>query len=341
MRFIKMKKLKITLSVIMIIAVIFSFAACASDTAKPGSSDEAQSTTDEQREVKTRVAALNGPTGIGLAKVKTDRAYGYDVTFYNDPQEIVPLLVNGETDIAAVPLNLAANIYKKTNGGIKILAINTLGVLHVLEKGDTISSVADLKGKTVFATGQGSTPEYTINYILEKNGIDRENDLTVEYKSAHPELATLAIEGKADICILPEPFASKVIASGKGFRRALDLTEEWNKVSDAPLAMGCVVARKEYIETNPDIISEFMTFNEVSVNFMNTSPSAAVVLADIGMITPDQIELYAEAIAGCNIVFIDGEEMKKTAEENFAVLFEADPVSVGGELPDENIYYPG
>ena len=247
-------------------------------------------------------------------------------------------LTTGEVDIAALPINLAANLYKKTNGGIQILAINTLGVLHVLQNGDSIKSVNDLKGKTIYATGQGSTPEYIINYILSENGIDPAKDVNIEYKTAHNELATLAIEGKADICILPEPFATKVITKNTEMKRALDLTDEWDKVCDTQLAQGVIVARTDYIKENPEIITEFLSFNEISVNFINAVPatSAKFLFENKFM---ESAELATATIPGCNLIFVDGAEMKEMAKAVFEILYNADPASVGGAIPDDGIYY--
>ena len=230
-----MKNFRKIVALLVALLMLVSFAACG----KNGESGQTETEESTEREYKTKISVLNGPTGLSLSKLKTDRSYAYDVEYYNDPQEIVPLLVNGETDIAALPLNLAANLYKKTQGGIQILAINTLGVLHVLEKGDTVKSIEDLKGKTVYSTGQGATPEFIVNYILSKNNIDYTKDLTIEYKSNHSELATLAVEGSVDICILPEPFATKVLTQNKDFREALDLTAEWSKVNDCPGLHSC------------------------------------------------------------------------------------------------------
>lgn len=320
--------------------LLLSFAACGGKDGGEDSDVTDAPETNYEREVKTKIAALNGPTGLGLAEIKADRSYAYDVEYYSDPQEVGPLLIKGEVDIAALPLNMAANLYKKTDGKIKMLAINTLGVLHVLSKDDSIKSVADLKGKTVYSSGQGATPEYIVNYILRKNGLEPGKDVTIEYKTAHNELATLAVEGSVDICILPEPFASKVLSKNESYKRVLDLTEEWGKVSSAKLAQGCLVARADYIEQNPEIIKEFMSFYEASVNFVNNENNAgAVFLAKNGYF--DTPQLAADTIPNCNIVFITGEEMKKTATENFTVLFEANPASVGGEIPADALYYLG
>ncbi|MBQ8015218.1 MAG: ABC transporter substrate-binding protein [Clostridia bacterium] len=352
--------IKKSLAVLLALAMLFALAACGENGAT-GSGTE--TTTSHIREIKTKVAALNGPTGLGLAKLAVDRAYAYDVQYYSDPQEVAPLLTTGEIDIAALPINLAANLYNKTKGGIQILAINTLGVLHVIENGNSIKSIADLKGKTVYATGQGSTPEYIINYVLEQNGLDPEKDVDIQYKAAHSELATLAVEGKADICILPEPFATKVIAQTNmvettaaseeasqqaeattaaedkiTLRRALDLTTEWDKVCDVQLVQGCVVARTEYINQNPEIVKEFMSFNEVSVNYLNSNgEGAGVFLIENGYF--DNTSIAVSTIKNSNLVFIEGEEMKTAAKQVFEILHQANPASVGGAIPDDGIYY--
>ena len=335
-----MKILKRLSALMLAMLLLLSFAACGGKDGGEDSDVTDAPETNYEREVKTKIAALNGPTGLGLAEIKADRSYAYDVEYYSDPQEVGPLLIKGEVDIAALPLNMAANLYKKTDGKIKMLAINTLGVLHVLSKDDSIKSIADLKGKTVYSSGQGATPEYIVNYILRKNGLEPGKDVTIEYKTAHNELATLAVEGSVDICILPEPFASKVLAKNESYKRVLDLTAEWGKVSSAKLAQGCLVARADSIEQNPEIIKEFMSFYEASVNFVNNENNAgAVFLAKNGYF--DTPQLAADTIPNCNIVFITGEEMKKTATENFTVLFEANPASVGGEIPADALYYLG
>lgn len=335
-----MKILKRLSALMLAMLLLLSFAACGGKDGGEDSDVTDAPETNYEREVKTKIAALNGPTGLGLAEIKADRSYAYDVEYYSDPQEVGPLLIKGEVDIAALPLNMAANLYKKTDGKIKMLAINTLGVLHVLSKDDSIKSVTDLKGKTVYSSGQGATPEYIVNYILRKNGLEPGKDVTIEYKTAHNELATLAVEGSVDICILPEPFASKVLAKNESYKRVLDLTAEWGKVSSAKLAQGCLVARADYIEQNPEIIKEFMSFYEASVNFVNNENNAgAVFLAKNGYF--DTPQLAADTIPNCNIVFITGEEMKKTATENFTVLFEANPASVGGGIPADALYYLG
>lgn len=328
-----MKIIKRIFALLLVAAMLASFAACGTKQTE----NNEQTTASEEREVKTKVAVLQGPTGLGLSKFAYDRSYGYTVDYYADPQKIVPLVIKGEVDIAAVPLNLAANIYKKTSGAVQMIAISTLGVLHLLSSDESIKSIADLKGKTVYATGQGATPEYIINYILEKNGIDPEKDIDIQYKSAHNELATLAVEGKAEICILPEYFATKVTLKNDKMKKIVDLTDEWDKVSDAKLAMGCYIARKEYIDANPEIISEFLDLAEISTNYINAVFQSTSFLVAAGFFETE--EEVQQAVSGSNMVMIMGEEMKEIAASNFEVLYNANPASVGGEIPNDALYY--
>ncbi len=335
-----MKSTRKILALLLALLTVLSFAACGNDDAVLDESITDAPVTDSVREYKTKIAAMNGPTGLGLAHIKETRAFAFDVEYYADPQDVAPLLIKGEVDIAALPLNLAANLYKKTGGKIQMLAINTLGVLHVLSKDESIKSIADLKGKTVYATGQGSTPEYIIDYILRKNNLEPGKDVTIEFKSAHNELATLAVEGSVELCILPEPFASNVLSKNTELHRVIDLTDEWEKVSTAQLAQGCIVARTDYIEQHPDLLKEFMMYYEASISFINNPNNNGIVfLAKYGYF--DSAELALETVPNCNIVYMTGEEMKKTASENYAVLYEADPASVGGEIPADGLYYLG
>lgn len=289
---------------------------------------------------KAKVIALNGPTGLAFTRFKEDRSFAYDVTTLNAPDEIAPLITTGEADFAALPLNLAANLYNKTNGGVKIIAVSTLGILSIVENGSSINSMSDLKGKTLYATGKGATPEYILNYLLRQNGLDPERDVTIEYLATHGELATLAIEGKAGICMLPEPFASKVISKGKDYRRALSLTSEWSKVNDVDLAQGCIVVRTEYMQQNPGAVEQFLEYYKASVSYLtsNNLLGAAYLAARGALESP---EFAIQVLPLCNIVYIDGEQMKDTVKSNLQVLFDSDPACVGGKLPDDTIYYVG
>ncbi len=292
-------------------------------------------------DVQARIIALKGPTGIGMAKMMEDnKEEKYAFTVAAQPTEAVAAISGGKADIAAVPTNLAATLYKKTEKGVKMLAINTLGSLYVLEQGNTINSVADLKGKTIYATGQGANPEYVLNYILEKNGLVVGEDVKVEFKAEHSELAALMASGQCLIGMLPEPNVSSAMAQNKELRIALDLNQEWNKVSDkdSRLTMGCVIVRNEFLEQYPEKVTEFLKELESSIDYAAKNAADAGALCEKHGIVP-KAALATKAIPNCNLTLIKGKDMKPAIEGYYEVLYSADKTSVGGALPDEEFYY--
>ncbi|MDR0840413.1 MAG: ABC transporter substrate-binding protein [Christensenellaceae bacterium] len=283
-----------------------------------------------------RIAALKGPTGMGIvALMEPQYANQYAITIASAPDEVTAGIISGNLDIAAVPTNLASVLYNKLEGDVVMLAVNTLGVLYVLEDGDTIHSLADLSGKTLYATGQGATPEYALNFLLEKNGL---SDVTVEYYSEHSELATLMASGDVKLGMLPEPNVTATMAQNETLRIALDLTEEWNKVSDTTMVMGCIIARKSAIAGNEAAIKQFLTDYAASTAFVNKKHQmASQLIAQYGIIP--KAELAQKAIPKCNIVCLTGDEMRTAAQGMLQVLFDADPKSVGGALPQQDFYW--
>ena len=344
-----MMKLKKLLSAALAAALVLSLAACGSkdQPAQSGSQSASQSGTTSQEVdfsgVKIRVAAMNGPTGMGMArladKVRNDMLpYECDVTFSGSPDDVRAGLLSGELDIAAVPVNMAAALYNKTGGEILTLAANTLGVLYIVEKGDTVQSMADLAGKKILAAGQGSTPEYVINYLLEKNGLT--DSVEVEYVSEHAEAVTQMAAGSADLILVPEPFVTTALSKVEGARVALDLTQEWAKVSDADMVMGCLVVSKAFAEADPQALRHFMTQYAVSADYCTSHPAeAAVFIEEFGIM--GSAALAEKAIPNCNIVCVTGREMVDMVTGMLAVLFDADPKSVGGSLPGEEMFWLG
>ncbi len=297
-------------------------------------------TTDEV--VTAKVAALKGPTAMGMVKMMEDEKNNtendYEFTIAGSPDELTPKLVNGEIDIAAIPSNLSSILYNKTDGNVVTLGINTLGVLYIVENGDNINSIQDLKGKTLYASGKGATPEYALNYILKANGIDPEKDLTIEYKSEHTEcLAAISAEEGA-IAMLPQPFVTTAITKNPQIQIALDLNKEWeNSTNDSLLVTGVLVARKDFVEKYPEKVSDFLEEYKESVEFTNDDIDGAAELIGAHDIVP--AEVAKAAIPYCNITFIDGEEMKGKLEGYLNTLFEQSPESIGGKMPSEDFYY--
>ncbi len=295
--------------------------------------------------VIVHVTALKGPTAMGMVdfmdksekgEIK-DNDYQFEIVAAVD--EVTPKLVQGKTDIAAVPANFASVLYNNTNAEVQVLAINTLGVIYIVESGDAISDVSDLKGRTIYASGKGATPEYALNYILTQNGIDPEKDVTIEWKSEHAECLSALMADENAIAMLPQPFVTTAQTKSEKIRVALDLTEEWDKLgSDSGLLTGVVVARKEFVEQNPDAVQAFLEHYEVSVNYVNKNIKDAATLIEKYDIVPAPVAV--KAIPNCNIVFITGVEMKQKLSGYLKVLSEQNPKAIGGgSLPADDFYY--
>ena len=300
-------------------------------------------TKSEEKLDEVRVFTLMGPTGMGMAKLISDSkdgktAQNYKFTIASAPDQISAEVIKGDFEIAAVPVNLASVLYNKTEGKIKLAGVNTLGVLYVLENGNTINSVADLKGKTIYATGQGSNPEYTLRYILSKNNIDPDNDVTIEYLGEHAELAAQMTSGDVVLGMLPEPNVTSVMLNNKDVRIALNLTEEWKKVSDTELVQGCIIVSEKFASEHPQALKSFLDEYKASVDFANSNVDEAAALIEAAGIVP-KAAVAKKALPNCNIVLVTGADMKASVSAMLNVLYEAQPKSVGGKLPDDAFYY--
>lgn len=288
-----------------------------------------------------RVYALKGPTGIGMVELMDDTdAYAFTLVGAGD--EIVAAVASGSADIAACPTNLAATLNVKTNGGVQLLALNTLGVLHVITSDPTIDSIDDLAGRKVYATGQGSVPEYAIDYILTQNSL--KDSVELEYVAEHSELATLLASGQAEIGILPEPHVTSALMQNENLRAALDITAVFDETAKAAgnenmvLSMGCVIVRREFAEANPEKVSAFLDSYAASVQAVNADPAAAGEKAQSHGIMP-KAAVAAKAIPNCHIVFVEGEEMRAQIEPLYELLLAANPKSIGGAMPEDAFYY--
>ena len=342
------------MSVVAAAALCVSLAACGatatSETAAEVTATPAPAVTEapaeetasaETADGALRGAGLKGPTTMGLVNLMAgEDAADYDFEMYGKADEIVPQLVKGELDAAAVPANLAATLYQKTNGAIEVACINTLGVLYVVENGETVNSVEDLKGKTIVTTGKGTTPEYVLRYILTENGVDPDNDVTLDFYSEATEALAQLQAGTSTIAMLPQPFVTSALAQVEGLRVALDMNEEWEKVAGSKLVTGVLVARKDAVEADPTRFAAFMDGYKASVEAANTDlENTAALCEQYGIVA--KAALAQKALPNCNIVFETGDEMKTDLETYFNVLYAADPTSVGGQLPADDFYYAG
>lgn len=322
-----------------------SSAPAVSSSPEESSSAESLSPSSASPTGEARIAALKGPTAMGLIKLMEDSASSgspFQFSISASADEITPKLVQGELDLAAVPANLASVLYNQTGGAIQVLMVNTLGVLYLVENGDTIHSPEDLRGKTIFASGKGATPEYALNYMLSENGIDPEKDVTIEWKSEHTECAAALASTENAIAMLPQPFVTTAQMKNEGLRVALDLTAEWEKLSskkDSPaiLITGVMVGRREFLEENRELVSEFLKEYRASVSFVQENTEEAAELIGKYDIVPAPVA--KQALPHCSITYLDGGEMEERLSGYLSVLFEQNPKAVGGALPAGDFYY--
>lgn len=290
------------------------------------------------------VAALKGPTGMGLVKLMNDADRGetlsnnYTFTMAASADEITPQFIQGNIDIACVPANLASVLYNKTEGNVQVLAINTYGILYIVENGDTVNSVADLKGKTIYASGKGATPEYALRYVLSQNGIDPDKDVTIEWKSEHAECVSAIASSEGAVALLPQPFVTTAQMKNGSIRTALDLTEEWEKLGvDSSMVTGVAVIRKDVADANPRAVKNFLEEYKSSVDWVNANAADAAALIENYDIV--KAAVAEKAIPACHIVCTTGKDMKSELSGYLSVLAEQNPAAVGGKLPDDDFYF--
>ncbi len=297
--------------------------------------------------VDVTVGALKGPTAMGMVKFMDGSDNGdiednnYDFEVYPSIDEITTKLIKGEVDIAALPANLASVLYNNTDS-IEVLAINTLGVLYICETGENIKSVEDLKGRTIYASGKGATPEYALRYILEKNEIDPEEDVNIEWKSEHSEVVASIVKDSEAVAMLPEPFVTTAQTKNNKIKSSLDLTKEWDAIGekedeDGTMITGVVVARKDFIKEHPEAVNAFLKNYEESVKYVNKNNKEAASLIGKYDIFPEAIAL--KALPNCNIVYIDGNEMKEKLSGYLSALAKQNKKAIGGKLPGDDFYY--
>lgn len=347
-----MKKSKITAAILALVLAMASLAGCGSTNSSNSNSSNAgntgSSSSTEQTTAYTakdiKVAAMKGPTAIGMVKLMQDSKEGkaannYDFTIAAAADEFTSLLIKGDIQIAAVPCNAAATLYNKSNGKIKLLGINTLGVLYILENGNTVNNLSDLKGKTIYTTGKGTTPEYTLRYLLTKAGIDPDKDVTIEFKSEAAEVAAvMQKEGAGTIAMLPQPYVTTVTTSNPDIRIALDVTKEWENAANdgSTVVTGVIAVNSDYYANNKEAVDKFMSEYKSSVEYVNANvDSAAQLVEDFGIF---KAAVAKKAIPYCNITFLTGSESKTKVEKYLTVLYNQNPQSIGGTIPAEDFY---
>ncbi len=347
-------KFRIFTLITLLALLLTTFVGCFHPTSDPKDTDSQESNSDSRGDdtpylpESVKVFTLNGTTGFGMAKMMSDHKAKdnslYKFSVKADASEVTAALINGDVDIAALPTNAAANVYNKTNGGVKILAVNTLGCLYLLTKdGVTVSSMEDLRGKTVYVPAQN--PTFIFTDLCKKNGLIPGTDITIN-SSAYAQPAALRealASGVVDIAVLPEPMVTMAInaakQSGLTITNALDLTAEWDKVNaKGSLVQGCVVVRTEFLEAYPDAVELFLTEYEASIQYLQDNVTeASQLIAEVGIFA--NAKVAETAIPKCNICYLTGNDMKSAMNVYLQVLYNINPNAIGGAMPADSFYY--
>ena len=350
-----MKLLKRSAALALALVMSLSLCACGGKKQETAPQQEPQNEPQAAPAVTVRLAAMTGPTGMGLAPlldqfgvaeapqsepvVDTVSAHGgkYSFLLAGTADEISPLLIKGELDAACVPANLASVLYNKTDGEIVTLGINTLGVLYIVDKGDSVHSLSDLKGKTIVSAGKGSVPEYGLRHLLMQNGIDPDRDLSIQWKSEQSECVAALAAGAAEIAMMPQPYVT--VAQGKieGLRVAVDLSAEWEALDNgSSMITGVVAVRKSFVEEQPEAVQALLLDYADSVEWVNAHMAAAAeIIGNYGIVAAAVAE---KALPYCNIVCITGTEMAEKLSGYLTALHQQESTAVGGALPGEDFY---
>lgn len=343
-----MKTKKIIAVLLAVAMIITAFAGCSANkpteensTNEPVSASSTTEAVSASNDGAINVSFLKGPTGMGGAYLWTQSDEGkttntYNITLDTDATTVGPKLMTGEYDIAAIPTNLAASLYKKSEGKVKVIAVNTLGVLYLVAKNNAVSSVADLKGKTILASGEGTIAQYALDYVLESNNLKVGEDVTVEYSTEHSESVAKALKGGYDVVLLPEPFVSQIITKDSSFAVAVNLTKEWENAGGCTLTMGCLAVNTKFYEENKAAVDAFLADYKASADYVNNNIDDAATLIESHDIMPAAVA--KKAIPNANIVCYTDGEMKTALESFYGVLMQQNPKIIGGEMPSEDFY---
>ncbi len=329
--------MKKTVSLLLILMMLLALPAC-------GRKPEPE----PSEPVDMSVFVLSGPTGIGAVNLRARAEAGenlanrYTVTMTGANDEVVAAISSGEADVACVATNLAATLYNKTGGGVKVLAVNTLGVLYLLTSGEKLTDMAQLKGRTVYSPGQGANPEYILRYVLEGSGLDPDTDLTIRFVGEGSELLGVWQSDPEAVILAPQPVATTLLMQNTGAFQAFDMTEEWNRVSggESTLMMGCVIVRTAFLEEHPEAVTGFLSDYSSSIAAAGDDLEGTAALCEQYGIIP-KAALAMKAIPLCGLTFVGGADMKEQLGGYLQVMFSANPKSVGGSMPEDDFYYVG
>ena len=339
--------MKKTSFLLVVLFVLIFTAGCNNGPAETPTPDENAEETPMPEEpasepVNVTIAGLKGPTSIGMIKMIDEKALKsdkYNVEYIQEsaPDSLTGKIINGDIQISSVPINLASVLYNKTQGKVQLLAVNTIGNLYIVGTED-ISSVSQLEGKTLGMSAKGSTPDFAMNYILKQAGLEGKTELN--YALDHATLAQSVIAEDTRVALLPQPFVTQTTLKNPNVKMLIDLNEAWNDATGgkSELFTGCIIINKEFAENNPEFVDEFLKQYENSVNWVLKNQKEASVLTAKHEIMPDAV-LVEKALPYCGITFRKAAEAKESLNNFYQILFDSNPASVGGSMPDDEFYF--
>lgn len=337
------KKRSVIKSITAVLLAAMMLAGCAGKQTE-NKQDSAQNAAQDQVQT-VRVGSMKGPTSMGLVHMMSLNEQNgtdnhYEFTMEATADMLLPLMISGDLDIALIPANVASVLYQKTEGGVCVIDINTLGVLYMVSADDTVTSMEELRGRTIYLTGKGTTPDFVLQYLLAQSGIEL-SEVTLEYKSEATEVAAVLAENPDAIGLLPQPYVTALEIQNADIKTILDMTAQWNALqgnNGSMLVTGVTVVRREFLESNPDAVLTFMKEHEESAKYTNEqTEDAAQLVEQYGIV--EKAAVAQKAIPYCNITYMDGEEMKNALSGYLAVLADQDVSFIGGALPEQDFYY--
>ena len=323
-----MKHIKSIVSLLLTLTLALSLTACGSQA-----NTEPEQPDDTPTTAEVNLYVLSGPTGIGAMNLWAAADAGETENTYH-------ITMSGANDevVAAMATNMAAALYNKTEGGVTVLAVNTLGVLSLLGNGQEAATIADLAGKTIYAPGQGANPEYILRYVLTGNGLDPDKDVNIQFVGEGSELLTVWQSDPDAVILAPQPVATSILMQNENAAKLFDMTEEWSKISGNQLMMGCVIVRNAFLQENPGAVELFLKEYAASIEKAQTDVEGTAALCEQYGLIP-KAALAQKAIPSCGLAFVTGAEMKTDLSAYLQVMYDADPKSVGGALPGDDFYY--
>ncbi|HPT20665.1 MAG TPA: ABC transporter substrate-binding protein [Bacteroidales bacterium] len=288
------------------------------------------------------IATLKGPSSMGMIRMidslKRGSVHKIEVMILNEPIQVRKMMIDGSADFAILPTTMAAIVYNK-GMEYRLVAIPVWGTLYLFGSDTTITRWADLRGKKVNLMARGMTPDVLFRYLLQKNGINPENDISLDYTfPTHIDLANAIASGQADLGVISEPLASMAMERNKNLRLIFDLDDEWKKIEGIPITETAFMAKKSVLKNNRQMVEKLLSSYDASTRWVNQNPDSAAALMVKYDILPNS-NVAISSIPRSNLNFVRAKDVKSQIEDYLNVFYNMNPDIIGGKIPDEDFIY--